>query len=139
MKQSLLRFLYVFAAVLLITGCSTANNTEEAEVETTETAEQEEVVESVITVTISEDEGEIVHDEKEIEIEEGAILMDVLKESFDIEEEDGFITAIDGIQADEGEQRGWMYYVNDEMAMVGAAEYELEEDDHVVFDLQAWE
>lgn len=139
MKQGLLRFLYAFAAVLLITGCSTANNTEESQVETEETTEQEEVVESVVTVTISEDEGEVVHDEKEIEIEEGAILMDVLKEAFDIEEEDGFITAIDGIEANDEEQRGWIYYVNDEMAMVGAAEYELSEGDHVVFDLQAWE
>lgn len=138
MKSFLLRLFAVFAAVLLITGCS-SGTTEQTGIETEEPIEQEEAIENVIIVTISEDEGETVHAEKEIEIEEGAILMDVLKENFDIEEEDGFITAIDGIKQDEEEQRGWIYYVNDEMAMVGAAEYELSYGDHVVFDLQAWE
>jgi len=65
--------------------------------------------------------------------------MDVLKENFDVEEDNGFVTAIDGVEQDVNAQIGWMYFVNDEMAMVGANEYELSPGDVVNFDLQSWE
>ena len=127
----------IFTTLLLVVGCSNESTTpaeeEETVVETTESQEE------VIKVTISKDEGEEVLSEKEIEIEENAILMDIMKENYDIEEDDGFITSIDGVAPEEGEEKAWMYFVNDEMAMVGAAEYELEAGDNVVFDLQAWE
>ena len=127
----------IFTTLLLVVGCSNESTTpteeEETGIETTESQEE------VIKVTISKDEGEEVLSEKEIEIEENAILMDIMKENYDIEEDDGFITSIDGVAPEEGEEKAWMYFVNDEMAMVGAAEYELEAGDNVVFDLQAWE
>lgn len=127
----------IFTTLVLVVGCSNESTTpaeeEETVVETTESQEE------VIKVTISKDEGEEVLSEKEIEIEENAILMDIMKENYDIEEDDGFITSIDGVAPEEGEEKAWMYFVNDEMAMVGAAEYELEAGDNVVFDLQAWE
>ena len=66
-------------------------------------------------------------------------LLDVLKENFAVEESDGFITSIEGIEQDVDEKIGWIYFINDEMAMVGAAEYELEANDEVNFDLQEWE
>lgn len=137
MKKWMLTLFTIFTTLLLVVGCSNESTTpaeeEETVVETTESQEE------VIKVTISKDEGEEVLSEKEIEIEENAILMDIMKENYDIEEDDGFITSIDGVAPEEGEEKAWMYFVNDEMAMVGAAEYELEAGDNVVFDLQAWE
>lgn len=137
MKKWMLTLFTIFTTLLLVVGCSNESTTpteeEETGIETTESQEE------VIKVTISKDEGEEVLSEKEIEIEENAILMDIMKENYDIEEDDGFITSIDGVAPEEGEEKAWMYFVNDEMAMVGAAEYELEAGDNVVFDLQAWE
>ena len=142
MKKWMLSLFTIFSALVLVVGCSndTATPTKEkATEETPETPETTEVQEEVITVTISKDEGEEVLSEKEIAIEENDILMDVMKENYDIEEDNGFITSIDGVAPEEGEEKAWMYFVNDEMAMVGAAEYELEAGDKIVFDLQAWE
>lgn len=116
-------------------GESTNNQTETEDNNTQSEANEEEQV----SITISEDDGEEVHAEEKVDVEEGAILMDVLDENFDIEEDDGFITAIDGIENDEEEGKYWMYDVNDEMAQVGADEFELSPGDDVVFDLQVAE
>src|SRR5699024_12630433 len=102
-------------------GGSTNNQTE-TEYNNTQSETNEE---KHIRITISEDDGEEVHAEEKVEVEEGAMLMDVLDENFDIEEDDGFITAIDGIEKDEEEGKYWMYDVNDEMERVGADECEL--------------
>lgn len=137
MKKWMLSLFTIFSALVLVVGCSNDSATPTEEEETTQ--ETTEVQEEVITVTISKDEGKEVLSEKEIEIEENEILMDVMKENYDIEEDNGFITSIDGVAPEEGEEKAWMYFVNDEMAMVGASEYELEAGDNIVFDLQAWE
>lgn len=137
MKKWLVSIFTVVSTLFLLIGCSndSVNTTQEENAN----QETEEVQEAEILVTISKDDGKEILSEKEIQIEENEILMDVMKENFDIEEDGGFITAIDGVEPEEGEQKAWMYFVNDEMAMVGATEYELEDGDHVVFDLQAWE
>lgn len=110
-----------------------SNETSENE---TETEEQEET----IVITVSKNEGEETLDEKTVSIEEGALLIDVMEEHFDLETDfDGaFIVSIDGVGPEENEEIAWMYSVNDEIAMVGANEYELEPGDEVVFDLQPW-
>ncbi|MFD1039494.1 DUF4430 domain-containing protein [Virgibacillus byunsanensis] len=95
--------------------------------------------EGSVDITISKDNGEEIVTEKEVPIEDGAILMDVMQENFDIEEDEGFITSIEGEAPEEGEQKAWMFFVNDEMGAVGANELELQVDDRVTFDLQAWE
>src|SRR5690625_1986540 len=74
----------------------TNNNSEEINNETTE-----EVKEQTVSITISMDEGEETISEKEVPIEDGAILMDIMKENFDVEESDGFITAIEGVEQNE--------------------------------------
>lgn len=113
----------------------TPADTEEPVTEETQAEENEEIV----FITVSENKGEEIHAEEEITFTEGDLLLDVMEENFDIEHDSGFVTSINGIAPEEGEERSWMYYVNDEMPMVGAAEYELESGDDVLFDLQAWE
>ena len=106
MKKWMLTLFTIFTTLVLVVGCSNESTTpaeeEETVVETTESQEE------VIKVTISKDEGEEVLSEKEIEIEENAILMDIMKENYDIEEDDGFITSIDGVAPEEGEEKAWM-------------------------------
>ncbi|MFC3038957.1 DUF4430 domain-containing protein [Virgibacillus xinjiangensis] len=125
----------------LLSGCAdedTGQTDSTADTEQGEAQQSEENEEKVL-ITLSENEGEEVFTEEEVTIEENAILLDVMKENFEIEEENGFISSINGIGPQEGEERSWMYYVNGEMAMVGAQEYELSPGDEVTFDLQAWE
>lgn len=135
----------LFLAFGLIAGCGTAENNEtsgneEEQTEEEQTQEEtEELQEEKITVTLSLDDGEELIEEKEIPIEDGSILMDVMKEHFAVEEDGGFIQSIEGIAPEEDEEKAWMYFVNGEMATVGAAEYELSTGDEVTFDLQSWE
>lgn len=131
-KRSSKWFMMMLATITLLVGCSTASDDVEQD-------EEKDITEGNITVIVSEEEADELYSEKEVTIEENAILMDVMKENYDIEEDDGFITAIDGISPEEDEQKSWIYSVNDEEALVGAAEYELSIDDEVVFDLQSWE
>src|SRR5699024_10375210 len=132
--------------VFILIGCSdNAGNTNLEESTNNQTETEDNNTKSQATeaeqhsITISEDDGEEVHADEKVDVDEGAMLMDVLDENFDIDEDDGFITAIDGIENDEEEGKYWMYDVNDEMAQVGADEFELSPGDDVVFDLQVAE
>ncbi|MEC5422427.1 DUF4430 domain-containing protein [Virgibacillus sp. C22-A2] len=138
MNKWILRLASLLVVVGLLTACGTDNESQEDAPEQSENNQAEEQSEEVV-ITISENEGEEVITEKEITIEENAILMEVMKENFEIEEEGGFINSIEGVKPEEDEQRAWMYFVNDEAALVGAQEYELTPGDKVTFDLQAWD
>lgn len=135
----LFAFLTVFT---VLTACSDdgvkQSSQPEKQADQVKTEEKEELF---TDITISVDEGKEIVSEKKIVIEQGDILMDVLKDNFSIETSpDGsFITSIEGIEANDKEKKAWMYFVNDEMATVGAKEYKLNSDDKVVFDLQSWE
>lgn len=141
MKKWFVYMMITIASVLLLVGCGTDNASETQEVEDSTNNEQTESEnnEENVVIVISENKGETTITEKEIAIEEGAILLDVMKDNFEIEEQGGFINSIDGKAPAEGEEKSWMYFLNDEMGPVGVAEYELNHNDHVVFDLQAWE
>lgn len=143
-------FLYI-ASILtvigLLAGCGAGGEEQsESNESSTQTAEEEnntegELGENEVRITISKDNGSEYIDEQEIEVEEGAILMDVMKENFYVEtaQDDQFITSIERVSAEEGEDKSWIFEVNGEMANVGAAEYELSPGDEVTFDFQAWE
>jgi len=132
MKKFIQGIMIVFASIVLLVGCSSS---EESEIENGTDQSDE----GTVVIIVSEEEADEVYSEKEIAIDEDEILMDVMKENYDIDEEEGFINSIDGIAPEEGEEKAWIYSVNGEDAMVGAAEYELSFDDEVVFDLQSWE
>lgn len=146
MNKLILRIASILVVIGLIAGCGTGgedqseSNNNNTRTSTNENADGE-LSEDEIRITISKDEGSEYIAEKEIEIEEGTILMDVLQKNFYVKtEENGqFITSIERVSAEEDEQKAWIFKVNGEMANVGAAEYELSPGDEVTFDLQAWE
>ncbi|MRX71045.1 DUF4430 domain-containing protein [Bacillus lacus] len=76
---------------------------------------------------------------KEVVFEGGESLMEVMNQNFEVEDEAGFITSIDGIEANADEKYAWMFDVNGEPAMKGANDIILEDGDVVEFDLQKWE
>ncbi|SDI97535.1 DUF4430 domain-containing protein [Salimicrobium halophilum] len=121
-------------AVAILSGCQAESGSSEGQ---EEQAQVEEGVEATIELTKNEGAEEIA--EKDITVEEGTVLLEAMEENFDLETQDGFITGIEGVSAEEGEQMAWIYTINGEEAMVGAGEYEIEEDDEIRFDFQAWE
>lgn len=146
MSKWLIRLFSALVIFGLLTACASEDANEEETASTNESSEEaesgqesEEVSEDSVRITISKDEeAEFIH-EKEIKIEEGDILMDVLKENFYVEEEDNFITSIERVAPKEDEKKAWIFFVNDEIAPVGAHEFELTPGDKIQFDLQSWE
>src|SRR5690625_4718596 len=147
MKKWLVLFSSIMIAFALLMVSSTDDDTDQGTTENptneaenaAETDQNNEEQEEIVHFTLSIDEGDEVITEKEVPISEGDLLMDVLKANFDVEEEGGFITSIEGVAPEEDEEKSWMFFVNDEMATVGAQEVELNPGDQVTFDLQAWE
>lgn len=144
MKQWLFRFGSFLVAIALLVGCGNDDSGTTApssnQPSENQVTQEEQAAETVL-ITISKDDGAEYLHEKEIPIEEGDTLMDVMEENFYVETEQNgeFITSIERLSAKEGEKKGWIYTVNGEMPNVGAAEYELKPGDKVVFDFQAWE
>jgi hypothetical protein len=74
-------------------------------------------------------------DNVDLAVDNGAILLDAMKENMEIEETDGFINSINGVEQSEKDNKFWIYIVNDEQVTVGANEYELLDGDQVVWEL----
>jgi len=132
-------FVVIFSfSLVACQGTSQENSEPSNENNGTETADN--AIEAV-TVTISKNNGEETLETKEVEIEEGQTVMDVMNEYFELETafDNTFITGINGTVADEAKKESWFYSVNGEEAMVGATEYKLNPGDKVEFDLHQWE
>lgn len=128
------KILALLAAGFVLTGCSTTDTA----VESSSEAAVSSVVEESISVTIQVSvDGEGVDDlTKTLEVEEGAILLDVMKEHYEIEETDTFINTINGYQQDDANGKYWLFDVNGEMGMKGANETELQEGDVIEWKLE---
>lgn len=143
MNKWFLRIASLLVAIGLLVGCGAEEqgqtNSQEAENTTGENSEEQS--EENVRITISKDKGSEYINEKEVEFEEGATLMEVMEKNFEVETDfdGGFITSIDGVAPKDGEQKSWMFTVNGEMPTVGAKEFKLSPGDEVTFDLQAWE
>lgn len=140
MKSILLKLLSVTITLVILTACGTndsSNNASQNQNNTAENSEQQE--EATVRIVLSKNKEAEILEEKEVEIEEGDNLLDVMKENFDIEEEGGFINSLEGLALDEEKKMSWMFSINDEMSMVGAAEVELKDGDIINFDYQSWE
>ncbi len=98
-----------------------------------------------VRVTVCRDFGKESLKDEGIEIREGSSAMEALREVAEVETAygGGFIQAVDGIasqyQGGAGRKMDWFFYVNGQMAEVGAGAYELREGDWLVFDFHAWE
>lgn len=130
-----MRFFKLFLSLMLATGillgCGSADSDQ--------SDGQTEVQNLQVEIVVSQENGAEILAQEELEIEEGLTLMEVMKENFEVEEEEGFISAINGLQAEEGESYAWLYTINGEQATVGAADYEIENGDVIEFDFQSWE
>ena len=71
-------------------------------------------------------------------VDAGQNAMRALDRVADIESDSGLVTAIEGVEQDEGKNLFWLYYVNGKLAEKGAAEVKLEAGEVEWWDLHNW-
>lgn len=119
----------------VLSACSTGNDKQIADTSQAGTTTTSEAQKLLVTIEIKEDGKQLV--EKNIQVPVGTSVFDALKDSFEIKDDKGFITAIDGKSQDETAGKYWMYTVNGAEATVGAKDYVLNDKDTVVFELSS--
>lgn len=142
---------YVLSIVLLISalgivGCGSDNKrtvTSTSELKTTVSTKESSATSTSeeknigVTIALNKDDEQVT--EKTFDVKEGCSLMDALKQEFDVKEENGFITSIDGIEQNKEESYYWTFTVNGDMGKKGAADTELKEGDRVIFTYAKYE
>lgn len=127
--KKLLTLGLTLGALTLLGACQNQDTkTETSQSSTTEVAKIE------ATLVIQEDGKDIAT--KEVKVKEGTTVYDAMADVFEVVDDKGFITSIDGHQQDEKAGKYWMYDVNGEMAPKGAKETVLAKGDKVEFNLQ---
>ena len=135
------KLLLVLSLSFVLYGCSTTETFDTSSEELVLSEEVSSEAAETVSVTISLTDGGtvIVGSEKTVEVEAGANLLAVMRENYAIEEADGFITAIDGQtqveETAETKAKYWLFDVNGEPSMVGAADVALQEGDVIVWNL----
>lgn len=99
--------------IMLGTGCTSQTDTTQ-----TETSQSQKQTEKTVTLALIEDEKEI--SSSEVSVSEDQTVLEILKENFDVKEDGGFVTEIDGKEQDAKANKYWMYYINDKEADKGA-------------------
>ncbi|MXQ48635.1 DUF4430 domain-containing protein [Streptococcus pneumoniae] len=86
-----------------------------------------------VKVTVSvKPEGEKA-DKKEVIVDQDDSVLEALDEAFDVEDDNGFVTEIDGHKQDPAKNLYWMYKVNGKMANKGAEENTVKDGDKIEF------
>lgn len=143
-KKTMSRWMMLLIAAMIVTGCTEdTQNTDPTNNEViTETVDQEATTSAADTQEVTASikiliDGELQTDlSQEVSVPEGTTLMEVMTENYEIVHENSFITEINSHQQDLEANRFWLYDINGEMAMVGIAEYEIEEGDVIEWKLE---
>ncbi|MGO2099780.1 DUF4430 domain-containing protein [Vagococcus salmoninarum] len=126
-RIAMLSTMLVMSLALLV-GCGTNNTGTDATTDTTSAVETAQDFE--VSVTVFNEEEEV--SQKTLTVEADTNLMTALQDNFEIIEDNGMITAIDGIEQDADEGFYWTYTINGEMVNTGANDTILEADDEIV-------
>ena len=123
------------ALVISLVGLAACTNDTKTEstASTIQSTSMNEATEQQVTIKIQEDGKEI--SSKTITFKEGDTVYEALKQNFSIEDQDGFITTIDGKAQDQAANKYWMYTINGKEASKGAKEIQLKAHDIIIFNL----
>ena len=124
----------LFAMILtvgVLFGCDSTN------VEPNNSATEQAEVQ--VEIIISVENGEDIIATEELAIESGTNLMTLMEDNFEVVNDGGFISSINGIEAEDGQTYAWLYTINGEHAMTGAEDYIIEDGDVIEFDFHSWE
>lgn len=135
----LVKGIFVLSSVLWLSACGgDSTETESTAVESSSEVSSVEVSAITVSFSFEEDEEAVADLAKEIEVEEGQTVLEALQANYEVTEDGGMVTAIEGIEQNEEENKWWLYSVNDEQPNVGAAEYILQDGDEVKWTLNAY-
>lgn len=131
------KLILLASSALLVTACGSSS--QEADSKPAASTESS-VVETTVSVSFSfeEDGKELADLAKETEVQEGQSVLEALKENYEVVEEGGLVSSIEGHEQVEKESKYWLYTVNDKQPTVGASDYILEEGDEVKWSLNAY-
>ena len=135
------KLLLALSLSLVLFGCAPTEEAETSSVLQESTVAVSSEAAETVSVTISLTDGGTVvaGSEKTVEVEVGTSLFDVMKENYTIEEDGGFITAIDGLaqveETAETKAKNWLFDVNGEPSMVGGGDVAPQEGDVIVWNL----
>jgi len=138
-KMKIFKWGLILVTALSLAACGDIGTQEAVSSESSSLVESQTKEMLSVAISLEQDEEEIEGTTKELEVEVGTTVLDLLSEQYKVVEEDGFIVSIEGIEQDEEAKKYWMYEVNNEEATVGAAEYEVEDGDQVKWFLNAWQ
>lgn len=110
----------LFFSTILLVACQSHQST------TSSSSSEEHLVQLVVKTDKN------TTDEK-VSFTQGDTVMDLLKANYDVEETDGFITAIDGVKQDKKSGKYWMFDVNDELAPKSADQIKVQDGDKIEF------
>lgn len=132
-----IKLILLASSALLVTACGSSSQEADSK---PATSTESSVVETTVSVSFSfeEDEKEITDLTKEIEVQEGQSVLEALIENYEVVEEGGLVSSIEGDEQVEKESKYWLYTVNNEQPTVGASDYILEEGDEVKWSLNAY-
>ncbi len=132
-----IKLILLASSALLVTACgSSSQEADSKPISSTESS----VVETMVSVSFSfeEDEKELADLAKETDVQEGQSVLEALKDNYEVVEDGGLVSSIEGHEQVEKESKYWLYTVNDEQPTVGASDYILEEGDEVKWSLNAY-
>ncbi|WP_414839147.1 DUF4430 domain-containing protein [Carnobacterium sp. TMP28] len=132
-----LKSLLFLGLTVILTACGTPATSEATNSQVRpEQASSISIPETVeVTIVFEVDQKEQADMERSLKVEEGTTLLNALNAEYEVEETDGFITAIDGIVQDDSKNKWWLYSVNGEDGTVGAANYKIKKDDQIKWSL----
>ena len=119
---------YIFLALSLVTLAACGKN--EAAKLTSSTNNHQSKVQGQVTLILKTDKES---KKKSVEIQKGDTVLDVLEEVYPVQENDGFITEIDGISQDKDKGIYWMFDVNGKLGEKAANQLKVEDGDEIKF------
>ncbi|GEL68030.1 DUF4430 domain-containing protein [Marinilactibacillus psychrotolerans] len=121
---------------ILFAGCG--NNEEKNGQEDLESGDSQGLITVEFKFNIDDDVDKIDEDKinKTVELSSGKSLLAAMKEQYEVIEDEGYITSIEGYEQSQEENIYWLYEINDEFAQVGAADYTLEDGDVISWELE---
>lgn len=132
-----IKLILLASSALLVTACGSSSQEADSK---PATSTESRVVETTVSVSFSfeEDEKELADLAKETDVQEGQSVLEALKDNYEVVEDGGLVSSIEGHEQVEKESKYWLYTVNDEQPTVGASDYILEEGDEVKWSLNAY-
>lgn len=93
--------------------------------------------EGTIRATLIIENGDKITCEEKISV--GSTVFDLMTAcNISFEEDGGFVTSINGVSQDTAANKYWMYYINGELAQVGAGTYIVQEGDEITWKLESF-